>query len=379
MQQKVCDLFQSVFHKAPQFVVRAPGRVNLIGEHTDYNDGFVLPLAIDYAVWIALAPTLDRTVTLWSDHFRQQAAFHLDRIEHTKSTWLEYCKGVAFRLQQQGFTLQGWQGTIMANLPIGASLSSSAALEIATLEAFATVSDLKLEPLQKALTAQQAENEWIGVQCGIMDQLASACGVKDHALFIDCRLLDLQPVKLPADCLVAILDTTTRRELTHSAYNQRRTQCEAVAAFFKLPALRDLERTRLEHHQNQLDKTLFNRALHVVTENDRTKSTMEKLRQNDLAAVGQLLYQSHESLRDLYQVSSPALDQMVEAAMESPGCFGARMTGAGFGGCAIAAVDRNFKGSFLGEVQQRYRNKSGLNAAVYLTNAAQGAEVIQLA
>jgi galactokinase len=350
--------------------------VNLIGDHTDYNDGFVLPLAIDYAVWIALSPTADRTVTLYSGNFDQYVAFHLDQILHTRTGWPEYVKGVAFYLQKQGFSLHGWQGVIAANLPIGASLSSSAALEMAALEAFAAVSDLKLEPRQKALTGQQAENEWIGVQCGIMDQLASACGVKDHALFIDCRSLVLEPVRIPADCLVAILDTTTRRELTNSAYNQRRIQCETAADFFKIPKLRDLERSRLEKNRNQLDELVFKRALHVVTENERTVSAVDRLQQNDLPAVGKLLYQSHESLRDLYQVSSPALDQMVESAMESTGCFGARMTGAGFGGCAVATVACQAKETFSAELHQRYLQKSGMKAVVYLTAATKGTEII---
>ncbi len=378
MKASVIQLFEQTFREEPQFLVRSPGRVNLIGEHTDYNDGFVLPLAIDYAVWIALSPSSDRRVSLNTDDLKESASFHLDNFTQSDAGWLEYIKGVAFSLQQKNISLAGWKGCILSNLPIAAGLSSSAALEIGAITAFAAVSSFSVPREEMALMGQQAENEWVGMNCGIMDQLASACGIRDHTLFIDCRTLEMQPVPLPHNCLVAILDTSTRRKLVASEYNMRREQCHTAARFFEVPALRDLTPKRLQAAMDGLDETIGKRALHVVSENNRVISTVDHLKKGNLRAAGRLLVESHDSLRDLYEVSSPALDSIVEAALKSSGCYGARMTGAGFGGCAVALVDKNAAEQFTEEVVQTYFASSRMKAEVYLTSATDGTELIPL-
>ncbi len=372
MKESVIRLFENTFREKPSLLIRSPGRVNLIGEHTDYNDGFVFPLAISYAVWLALLPSTDGTVALHAGSYNETASFHLDNIRHTGPDWLEYVKGVAVSMQGQEYNLTGWKGCILTDLPIGSGLSSSAALEMAVAMAFAEVSRLSFDPAKMALLGQQAENSWVGVNCGIMDQLASACGVADHALFIDCRSLELEPVPLPQDTLIAILDTGIPRSLASSDYNTRRAQCETAARFFKVAALRDVTLEKLQDNIKLLDETVGKRALHIVSENDRVLSTVDQLKKGNMEAVGQLFYQSHESLRDLYNVSSPELDRIVEAAMSSDGCYGARMTGAGFGGCAVALVKKEAAEKFSEQLLQGYQSKTGMQAKILLTSAVDG-------
>ncbi len=378
MKESIIQIFEKTFEEKPQFVIRSPGRVNLIGDHTDYNDGFVFPLAVDYAVWLALSPSSDMNITLFAGDLNESGTFNLETFHNTKSGWLEYVKGVAFSLQEKNFSLSGWKGCILSNLPIGAGLSSSAALEMAIIKAFAAVSQFSIEPEEMALLGQRAENEWVGMNCGIMDQLASAGGISNHALFIDCRTIEFEAVPLSHNSLVAILDTSTRRKLVASDYNARRQQCESASQFFKIPTLRDLSLEQLETNISMMDKTVGKRALHVVSENNRVLSAVDFLKKNDLKATGRLLLESHESLRDLFEVSSPALDQIVEAALESQGCYGARMTGAGFGGCAVALVEKDASEVFREQVIQRYQEKSGLKAQIYLTPATNGTELISL-
>ncbi len=378
MKNSIFELYNRVFSGSPRFLVRSPGRVNLIGEHTDYNDGFVLPLAIDYAVWMALSPINENRVELYSGDFDQQLGFDLDRIQNRNESWLEYIKGVAAHLVKEGYSPMGFQGVIQSNLPIGAGLSSSAAVEMATIKAFSGVSDFSLETREMALIGQKVENEWIGLNCGIMDQLISAGGVRDHAVFIDCRSLEYRPIPIPDKALIAILDTTTRRELAHSAYNERRQQCETATATLKVPSLRDLSMDFFSENRSKLEPIVANRALHVISENQRTQLTAEKLERNDLEAAGRLLVESHHSLRDLYEVSSPALNQMSEAAMKSKGCYGARMTGGGFGGCAVALVDAGKADDFQEDVRRLYRNASGLSPIIYLSAAMDGTELISV-
>ncbi len=376
MKNSTFKLYQQIYSDSPQFLVRSPGRVNLIGEHTDYNRGFVLPLAIDYAIWMAIAPIKEKKVQLYSKDFDQHLEFGLEGVKHTGQTWLEYIKGVVDQLHQKGHQLNGFKGVILSNLPLGAGLSSSAALEMAAIKAFGGVSEFEMMPKEMALVGQRVENEWIGLNCGIMDQLISAGGVKDHAVFIDCQSLEFYPVKIPKNALIAILDTTTRRELTGSAYNERRHQCETAATFFSVTSLRDLSLDHFLENRSKLDKVIDNRVLHVLSENKRVQQATEKLKQNDLEAVGKLLVESHQSLRDLYEISSPALNQMSEAALKSRGCFGARMTGGGFGGCAVALIDVEQADNFREDVCRFYQNTSGLKAKIYLSNAMDGTELI---
>ncbi|MBN2217882.1 MAG: galactokinase [Pirellulales bacterium] len=374
---RVVGAFERRFGRAPRWVVRAPGRVNLIGEHTDYNDGFVLPLAIDRAVWLALAPRGDRRVEVFSLDFDRPAAFDLDDPVKEGHDWDEYVKGTAWSLIQAGFRLAGWEGVAWGNVPVGAGLSSSAALELATARAFAAAGSLAWDPATMARLAQRAENHWVGVNCGIMDQLISAAGRAGCALLIDCRSLDCVPVAFPPGVAVAVLDTSTRRGLVDSLYNERRQQCEAAARWFDVPALRDVDRATFDRRAGELDETTRRRARHVVTENARTLAAVDALRQGDAGAVGELLGESHRSLRDDFEVSSPALDAMVRHAAAHQACYGARMTGAGFGGCAVALIDAAESRAFVDAVSAGYQDETGLVPAVYVCSAADGAEVVE--
>jgi len=367
--------FRARFASDPALVVRAPGRVNLIGEHTDYNDGFVMPLAIDRAVWIALRPSAGRRVRVFSADFGAWGEFALDGLERGQEGWLEYLKGVAWALREQGHQLRGWEGVMSGDVPLGAGLSSSAAVEMAAARAFIAVSGGEWKATEMALAAQRAENQWVGVNCGIMDQLISGVGRAGHAVLIDCRSLATRAVPLPAGAAVVILDTGTRRELVTSAYNERRTQCEAASAAFGVKALRDVSVARFFRESGALQPLTLRRARHVVTENARTEQAADAMATGDAAALGRLMYESHVSLRDDFEVSSPALDAMVETA-RAVGCIGARMTGAGFGGCAVALVDASDADDFTTRVAARYAAETGHTPAVYVCQATDGAAVI---
>jgi galactokinase len=375
LEDAVARAFEERFGEGPAWVARAPGRVNLIGEHTDYNDGFVLPMAIERAVWIALRPRADGRVSAHSLDFGETAEFALAPLERGGPAWSEYLKGTAWALAQGGHALNGWEGVMASDVPIGAGLSSSAALELATARAFSAVSGIDWEPGAMARLAQLAENRWVGVNCGIMDQMISAVGEEGHAVLIDCRSLETSPVPLPDETVVVILDTATRRGLVDSAYNERRRQCEAAAAFFGVPALRDVSAAAFEAGIADLDAPTARRARHVVGENARTVAAAEAMRVGDAAELGRLMNASHVSLRDDFEVSSPALDAMAEIARARPGCHGARMTGAGFGGCAVALVDRGHSAAFVRDVAAEYERRTGLAPHVYVTGASPGAAV----
>lgn len=398
LRDRVVAAFRERHGRAPELLVRAPGRVNLIGEHTDYNDGFVLPAAIDRELWIALRPRNDRRVVLESLD-RGPGGFDLDGVAgaardlggggpsdaapngtagrapgSAEDGWIEYLKGVAWVLAREGRPLTGWEGVLASQVPIGAGLSSSAALEMAALRAFAALSGGSWDARAAALLGQQVENRWMGVQSGIMDQLAVGLGREDHALLIDCRSLETTPTPLPAGVTLVILDTGTRRGLVGSAYNERREQCEAAARACGVPALRDAGLALLDAAPG-LDETTRRRARHVITENARTLEAARALAAGELEAVGALMDGSHASLRDDFQVSTEALDTIVSLAREEEGCVGARMTGAGFGGCAVALVREEGAPAFARRVAERYRAALGLEPEVYVCRAAAGASV----
>ncbi len=374
--EQVAQTFRNQFNTSPAFIVRAPGRVNLIGEHTDYNDGFVLPLAIDRATWIALRPRPDRRVVVHALDFGEQDTFHLDDLSPRHGSWADYVRGVAWALRGHGYAVAGWEGVLAGDVPIGAGLSSSASVEMAVARAFAAVSGWPWDARRMALIGQYAENKWVGVNCGIMDQMISAAGVADHALLIDCRTLETTPFPLPAGIAVAVLDTATRRGLVDSAYNERRAQCEAAARHFGVPALRDVTIEQLEAARADLDPVTYRRARHVITENGRVLQACDAMRTGDAAALGRLLNASHISLRDDFQVSSHELDVMVEAAQSHPGCLGARMTGAGFGGCAVALVQEATIQTFVASVAEGYETRTGLTPRIYICRATAGAEIV---
>jgi galactokinase len=377
LRDRVTSAFKSRYGSDPAFVVRAPGRVNLIGEHTDYNDGFVFPMAIDRAAWIALRPRADGRVVATSLDFDETRDFDLGKLgKKDTDGWIEYLKGTAWALQEAGHALKGFEGVVAGDVPLGAGLSSSASIEMATARAFAAASGLPWQPAPMALLGQKAENKWVGVNCGIMDQLISAAGVADKALLIDCRSLETQAVPLPRGTVVVVLDTATRRGLVDSAYNERRAQCEAAARLFGVKALRDVTSAQLKARAAELEPVTLRRARHVVTEDERTLAAAEAMRANDAPRLGTLMNESHESLRHDFEVTNDGLNAMVDEARRAPGCFGARMTGAGFGGCAVALAAADQAEAFVRQVEAGYRKATGLEAKVYVCRATNGAEIV---
>ncbi len=369
----------------------------------------MLPLAIDRAVWIALRPRDDRRVAVYSVDYNQAREFSLDDlrgINNEKAGWIEYLKGTAWSLQDAGHRLAGWEGVMQGDVPLGAGLSSSAAVEMATARALAAAGNLDWNPAKMAKLGQRAENKWVGVNCGIMDQLISAAGRANHALLIDCRSLETQPVPFPPGTAVVVLDTSTRRGLVDSAYNQRRAQCEAAAKFFGVSVLRDVTMEQFQEKTGgadipakaggadipvcqprcnssgrqeclpHLDDVTRRRALHVIGENDRTVQAAEAMRRGDAVETGRLMNESHRSLRDDFEVSSDALNAMVECAKAHAACYGARMTGAGFGGCAMALICANAADEFVAKTAAAYEKKTGHKPAVYVCQATNGAEIV---
>ena len=373
-EARAVQAFGERFGGDPTLVVHAPGRVNLLGEHTDYNEGFVLPMALHLGASIALRPRADDRVVLRSLDFDEEQEFDLGRL-HRGQGWIEYVKGTAWAFQEAGSALVGWDGVVTGDVPIGAGLASSAALEVAAARAFAAAAGLPWQPVTAARLAQRAENGWVGVQCGIMDQLVIAAGREGHALLIDCRHLTTRPIPLPPGTVVAVLDTSTRRGLVDSTYNERRARCEEATRRCGVRSLRDLSLAELEQRAGALSDDHLRLARHVVTENARTLAAAEAMTRGDAAALGSLMTEGHRSLRDDFRVSSPALDAIVAAAQGAPGCRGARMTGAGLAGCAVALVDEDDAAAFVAETERAYRAATGLHATVHLSRPSAGAEL----
>jgi len=371
--------FNERYGTNPSVIVRAPGRVNLIGEHTDYNDGFVMPMAIEYAVWIALRPRQDRKVSVHALDFDSTIEFDLDNFSKEATSPAEYIKGMAWALMGADYPLNGWEGVMKGDIPIGAGLSSSAALELAIARAFVEVSDFEWNPTQIALLAQKAENEWVGVKCGIMDQMISANGKANHALLIDCRSLEIRLAPLPPNTRIVVMDTMTRRELVDSLYNERREQCETAARLLGVTALRDISTADLKANAKKLDPTTLKRATHIVSENERTLEALDAMMLGDAKRLGNLMYKSHMSLRDYFEVTKmphrpiDALDIMVQCARKHTGCYGARMTGAGFGGCAVALVDSDAVDDFCQSVASAYTEQTHIVPQIYVCSAVNGA------
>ena len=377
----VADAFAARYGEAPALVARAPGRVNHNGEHTDYNDGFVLPMAIDRAAWLAFRARDDQHVVLNALDFDNTAEFDFgDLAQHAGDPhgegWAEYARGVAWAFGDAGHPLtRGLDGVVAGDVPVGAGLSSSAALELAIARAFATTSDLPWDATAAALLSQRAENAWVGVNSGIMDQFIAAKGQAGHALLIDCRSLESRLVPIPDSVVVVVLDTATRRGLVDSAYNERRQACERAAAYFGVKALRDVTLEMFEARGGGLDPVTRKRARHVITEDARTLDAVAALERGDVVAFGALMDASHVSLRDDFEVSRPELDAIVRLARAHPACLGARMTGAGFGGCGVALVDRARADDFARVVAAQYEADVKRHPAVYVCTASDGAAI----
>ncbi len=366
--------FQTHFSKQPQVIVRAPGRINLIGEHTDYNQGLVLPMAINRYVWMAGSSRSDHRIIAHSFDFQNQAEFSLENnIPARSGMWIEYIAGIANSFIQQGFAIQGADIFFAGEVPIGAGLSSSAALEMATARMLSALWNIPWHGPTMAKLGQQAENQWVGVNCGIMDQMISACGKSNHALFLDCKDLVMLQVPFPSSIAVVVLDTSTRRDLSQSNYNTRREECLETAQKCKVLSLRELSIAQFEHLRPNLSDVLQKRGRHVISENQRVLEAVEALRSNDPIMLGKLLNQSHQSLRDDFEVCNDALNTMAIQAQQL-GCYGARMTGAGFGGCCIALVEAAQAESFVEQVHQQYAQATGLTPKIYICHSVNGAE-----
>ncbi len=332
---RALSLFREVHDGEPDVVVRSPGRVNLIGDHTDYNDGFVLPMAIDRALWIAARRRVDRSVHVVTEG-AGVAVIDMDRMVHRRGHWTDYVTGVAWSLEASGHPISGWDGAVASDVPVGAGLSSSAALELGVARVFATYASGRWDAEAMARMAQRAENEWVGMACGIMDQLVISAAIEGAALLIDCRSLERRAVSLPGEVGVLIVDSGMRRSLVDSAYNERRAACERAAAVLGVAALRDADLSMIE--AAELDSTTLRRARHVVRENQRVVDFAASVTAGDATAAGGLMLESHASLRDDFEVSIPEVDRLVGLTAATDGCFGARLTGAGFGGCIVALV-----------------------------------------
>ena len=373
--ERVQSEFFQRFGQPPAAIVRAPGRVNLIGEHTDYNDGFVLPMAIDRAMWIAIRPRDDNRVLVYSLEFSHPADFELGETHRGKG-WPEYLRGMAWSLGQDGYPLAGFEGVMSSDIPVGAGLSSSAALEMATAKAFSLVGGWVFEPGAMAKAGQRAENQWVGANTGIMDQMISASGRAGHALLLDCRDLSTQHIPVPAGTAVVVMDTATRHSHTDSGYNERREQCEQAARFFGVSHLRDVDLRTFQARGQGLPDLPYRRARHVISENERVLEAGLAMSSGDAAQMGRLMNASHVSMRDDFEITNDELNIMVRLAQAQPGCYGARMTGGGFGGCAVALVEQPAADGFAAAVAQAYQGETSLIPSIYICQASNGAEVV---
>lgn len=375
--QRVSAVFAEQFKQQPALLVRAPGRVNLIGEHTDYNDGFVLPCAIDYETCVAIGLRSDNLVqVVAADYDNQQDLFSLEQpiSHHPDQRWSDYIRGVVKHLQERGYSLRGLNLVVSGNVPQGTGLSSSASLEVAIGQAFKEALGLDISQAEIALNGQQAENQFVGCNCGIMDQMISASGKTDHALLLDCRSLETRLIPMPSDLAVLIINSNVRRGLVDSEYNTRRQQCEHTARHYGVKALRDLDMAALEAGKAGLDETSYRRARHVVGENARTLAAADALASGDLVRLGELMAESHAAMRDDFEITVPPIDGLVEIIKARIGTQGGvRMTGGGFGGCVVALLRPEQVDEVIALVEAEYPAKFGLSADCYVCSAKAGA------
>lgn len=373
--------FEIRFGRRPR-VFRAPGRVNLIGEHTDYNDGFVMPAAVGFSTYVAVSGRPDHKLLIDSREFPGHFEFELDHLPvHRVGAWCDYVLGVATVLRQRGVNLSGADVLVHGEVPVGAGLSSSAAVEVASAFAFLSLVGQGLSLPEIAKLCRQAENEFVGARVGIMDQFVSCMGKAGHAVLLDCRSLEFKLVPIPQGIRLVVCNTKVKHDLATGAYNQRRAECEeAVRCFAKwdpnVRALRDVSLRLLEEHASELPRTIAKRATHVIHENQRALDAARALTEGDLKRVGKLMRESHDSLRDLYEVSCRELDIMVDSADGLSGFIGGRMTGGGFGGCTVNVVREEDAEEFATAIAERYRKATGIEPETYLCSAEDGASEI---
>lgn len=381
--ENVNSAFEQHFKIRPTATFRAPGRVNLIGEHTDYNDGFVLPCAIDFETIVVANKRQDHLVRVFSLDYQQEDTFDLTVpiVRHQSYQWANYVRGVAKSLQDKGLNLIGCDLAIGGNVPQGAGLSSSASLEVVLGLTYSSLANEPLSSKENALNGQHAENHFVGCNCGIMDQLISAQGVKDKALLIDCRSLESKTVNIPQNLSVMIINSNVKRGLVDSEYNIRRQQCEQAAKALDIKALRDISWSELFEKEKyllvQTNADVVKRAKHIVSENERTVLASQALADNNVAALSRLMAQSHSSMKNDFEITVPAIDYLVDIiATELGEQGGVRMTGGGFGGCVVALVPHNLVDEITQLIENNYANKTGLLADIFVCKASQGAEVL---
>jgi galactokinase len=385
----ITKIFQDTFEETPAHLVRAPGRVNLLGEHVDYNDGFVLPAAIDRATYIAFSPTSTDLSTLVAVDMNERSSFRPQSISSKTQAdgsplpeWTYYPGGVMWALNEEGVSTPAMNAVFASDVPRGSGLSSSASVEMAFAMAWQTLGGWTLAPMNRALLGQKAENQYVGVNCGIMDQFASACGVENRLLLLDCRSLEWKTIPLPEDVSIVIADTSVRRKLTSGEYNKRRAACEEAVRLLKqdlpdIQSLRDVSVEEFNRFTGKLPEEVYKRARHVVEEIERSNQAETLLESGNIQRFGELMNQCHASLRDYYEVSSPELNAMASIAQSLEGCYGARLTGAGFGGCTANLLARDKADEFASILAEKYESQTGLHPEIYITRASNGAELLK--
>ncbi len=385
LREKVTEKFRERFGYDPVYIVRAPGRVNLLGEHVDYNDGFVLPIAIDRATWLAFSPSQTPRTTLVAVDLSEEVSFtpktlsaKTDTAGRSLPSWALYPAGVMWALGETQLNTPALHGVYTSDVPQGSGLSSSASVEMAFALAWQTLGGWFLSPMERALLGQKAENQYVGVNCGIMDQFASACGEEDRLLFLDCRSLEWRTLPLPKGVAIVIADTTMRRTLTSGEYNSRRVDCEEAVRILgtylpNIKSLRDLDTKTFNRFAANLPERVQKRSRHVVEEIERTQRAIPLLEGGKIAEFGKLLNDCHADLCNLYEVSISELDVMVQVAQSLPGCWGSRLTGAGFGGCTVNLVSMDKVEDFANQLSAGYEAKTGLHPEIYICQASPGA------
>ena len=373
--------FERVYAARPR-VFRAPGRVNLIGEHTDYNDGFVMPAAVGFSTYAGIAPRTDRKLVLQSQEFPGCFEFDLDNLPQQRNqAWVDYVVGVATVLRRRGIHLEGANLLVNGNIPIGAGLSSSAALEVVSTLAFLSLTGTQMPLPEVATLCREAENTYVGAHVGIMDQYISCMGKAGHAMLLDCRSLEFRLVPIPPGLQLVVCNTMVKHDVATSGYNVRRAQCEEGVGYFakwypNIRALRDVSVEMLHEHSKGLSPVILKRCTHVILENQRTVEAARSLTDRDLARMKELMAESHASMRDLYEISCQEVDIMVDSAQDLPGFCGGRMTGGGFGGCTINLVRTGNASDFAAQIADRYQRATNIKPQIYICSAEDGAQAL---